>query len=208
MKRKNKAVVFDLYGTLIHIRNDSKAFVRLFKELGSENIHGAKRAKTIAFRENPANLRELARLINPNHSVDIKAFEDEISEEIKRAELYPKSIQVLERLRREGYSTGLISNLLIPYHLPFFELGLDKLMDHWVFSFEAGLKKPDPQIYRLMLDKLKMDPGRVWMIGDNPYCDVQGPISAGMKGILLDRTSSSPTGNVVTSLEGIFQFLE
>lgn len=208
MKRKAKAVVFDLYGTLIHIRNDTKAFLRLFNELGSESIQGARNAKRIAFTQNPSSLSELAKLINPNHSVDIKAYEEEISGELDRASLYPETLKVLEKLKREGFPTGLISNLSFPYQRPLFDLGLADLIDQIIFSCEVGLKKPDPEIYKRMLEKLGLGPSKVLMIGDSIYCDVQGPKSVGMDAVLLDRSGTSRSVDAVSSLEGIFQFFE
>ena len=206
MRRKTKAVVFDLYGTLIRIRNDKKAFQRLFRELACERIHGTKNARKIAFTRDATTLSELAHIINPNHAVDVKKYEIEICEELKRAECFPETIKVLERLKEEEFPTGLISNLCIPYQIPFFSLGLSDLIDHHIFSYEIGLEKPDPEIYLKMLEKLGLDAKQVWMIGDSHHCDVKGPQSVGMNAILLDRALT--TAGSVSSLEGIFQFLD
>lgn len=207
MKRKTKGVVFDLYGTLIHIRNDTKAFVRMFKELGSETIQGTRKAKEIAFTQNFPDLYALARTINPNHSVDIRSYEVEIAAELERAEPFPETLKVLERLRRKGIPTGIISNLPIPYQKPVFDLGLADIIDHLVFSFEVGLKKPDPEVYLLMLKRMGLLPHNTLMIGDNIYCDVQGPKSVGMNAVLLDRNDKSQSADSVNSLESIFQLI-
>jgi len=206
--RRTRAVVFDLYGTLIRIRDDRKAFARLFKELGSESIQGADRAKRMAFTRNPPDLAALARLISPGHSVDVKAYEAEIMGELDRAECFPETLEVLGRLRREGLMCGLISNLSIPYQRPYYDLGISRLIDHAIFSCEIGLKKPDPRIYEAMLKRLGLRPFEAWMIGDNPYCDVRGPQDAGMNAMLLDRDGSFPGMRSVASLDGIFQLLD
>jgi HAD superfamily hydrolase (TIGR01509 family) len=208
MRRKPKAIIFDLYGTLIHIRNDTKAFMRFFNELACEPIHGARRAKRIAFTNSAPTLAELAKLINPHDSLDIKAYEEEISGELERAELYPKARNTLERLRQEGIKRGLISNILSPYISPFFDLGLDQLMDDYIFSCDIGIQKPDPEIYRRMLRKLGLDPDEVWMVGDNPYCDVAVPRSIGMNALLIDRGNTIPAREVISSLDSIFHLLK
>jgi HAD superfamily hydrolase (TIGR01549 family) len=208
MKRKAKAVVFDLYSTLIRIRDDGKAFSRLFKELGTESIRTQDEIRKMAFTTNPASISELARIINPNHSVDILSYEDEINSELKRAECFPETMEVLERLRKEGFPIGLISDLPIPYQRPFYDLGLSDMIDEAIFSCEVGVKKPDPRIYRGMLERLAMEAGDVWMVGDNPLCDVQGPKGVGMRAILLDRHGSHPGMISIPSLAGIFRFLD
>ena len=207
MRRKTKAVVFDLYGTLIHIRNDKKAFMRLLSELGGNTKEGAALAKRVAFTRYFPDLKKMAKKINPNHKVDLPAYEQEISGELKRAECFAESLEVLAALRKKKIALGLISNILIPYHKPFFELGLQKLFDEYIFSCEAGITKPDPQIYKMMLEKLGFGASEVLMIGDNPYCDVAGPKSIGMNAVLLDRSTQTNSREVIRSLDGVYRIL-
>ena len=59
--------------------------------------------------------------------------------------------------------------------------GLLPLFDHWSFSDEVGVYKPDPEIFRHALAGLgSPDPARVAHIGDRTRTDVAGALGMGM----------------------------
>jgi putative hydrolase of the HAD superfamily len=49
------------------------------------------------------------------------------------------------------------------------------------FSDECGVRKPDPEIFRLTLARLGVDPGDAVHVGDDPVLDVEGGRDAGMR---------------------------
>ena len=53
-----------------------------------------------------------------------------------------------------------------------------------IFSCEAGLRKPEPAIYRLILEKAGLPPASCVFVDDLPD-NVDGAVNAGMKGILF-----------------------
>jgi len=207
MRKRIRAVVFDLYETLIHIRDDKKTFKRMLDELGGNTKDGYSHAWRTAFTRYFPSLEKLAITINPAHQADITAFKKEISDEVGRAECFAETLEVLAHLRRKKIALGIISDAMIPYHRPFFDLGLRRLFDEYIFSCEAGLIKPDPDIYLMMLEKLGLDPSEVLMVGDNPIADVAGPKSVGMSALLLDRNARSDSAETIRSLDGIYPFI-
>lgn len=204
-KRKIRAVVFDLYGTLIFIRNDRRAFVRFLDELGADTKEGCAQARRIAFTNYFSDVKKLASRINPEHDIDVVKHEIEIISELRRAECFSDTLDVLAHLKKKRIATGLISNVLIPYHRPFFDLGLRKLFDEYIFSCEVGLTKPDPEIYKMMLEKLGIDAHEVLMVGDSKNCDVDSPKAIGMQAKLIDRSGKSIDSMV--SLHGVFPLI-
>ena len=52
--------------------------------------------------------------------------------------------------------------------------GLDECFDYVVTSEESGSDKPDPRPFQIALDKLKIEPKRIWMIGDSALEDMAG----------------------------------
>jgi HAD superfamily hydrolase (TIGR01549 family) len=207
MKRKVRAVVFDLYSTLIFIRNDKKAFKRLLGELGGNTKEGYDLAKRIAFTKYFSDLSLLAKRINPKNNIDLDSHSREISAELTRVQCFAETVEVLTHLRKKKIALGLISNVQIPYHKPFFDLGLRRLFDEYIFSCEAGITKPDPEIYKLMLEKLGVDASDVLMVGDSSICDVSGPKSVGMNAVLLDRNSNDNSRDAIHSLHGIYPLI-
>ncbi|MGH7932902.1 MAG: HAD family hydrolase [Candidatus Binataceae bacterium] len=61
------------------------------------------------------------------------------------------------------------------------DTGVAHLFEAVIISAEVRLRKPNPRIYRLILEMLKLAPHEVLFVGDTPREDVAGPRSAGMK---------------------------
>ena len=50
----------------------------------------------------------------------------------------------------------------------------------------VGIAKPDPRIFDLALDALKVSPERAIHVGDTPAADVAGALAAGVRPVLID----------------------
>jgi HAD superfamily hydrolase (TIGR01662 family) len=93
----------------------------------------------------------------------------------------------LAELKDRGYQTGLISNVtLLPdlMRADIDALGLAKHLDQTLFSSEVGVRKPDPRIFRVMLERLGVDPGNAVFVGDRVLDDVGGAKGVGMRAVL------------------------
>jgi putative hydrolase of the HAD superfamily len=97
----------------------------------------------------------------------------------------PEVVATVRRLRGQGYLTALLTNNareLAPVWRPL--LPLDELFDLVVDSSEVGMRKPDPRIYRLVLSRLGVEPGRAVLLDDAPG-NVAGATAVGMQAILV-----------------------
>ena len=198
-------VIFDLYSTLIYLQTKTKPYAKLFCELQLKTPRELRRARRIALTEDFDNLGQFVKRINPDIKLDLSSYEVEFEKERVSALLYSESKRVLRKLKNKEIKLGLISNLASPYKQPFFDLELDNYFDEVLFSCEAGLKKPDPLIYKMMASKFKINPSRALMVGDNIFADVNGPKSIGMNVLHLDRKNES--SNSISTLEEIFNYL-
>jgi len=205
MKDRIEAVVFDLYGTLLYLAEESRSYAKLFFSIGLQTPEELSKARRICMTEDFDNLSELVERIKPNLRIDFQIYQDEVEKERASAALYPETKEVLERLRERNIKLGLISNLASPYKKPFFDLGLNAYFDGVLFSCDAGLRKPDPEIYQMMIETIKIDPAYVLMTGDKIHTDVDGPKSAGMKAVHLNRKDKS--ADSIETLREIFQYL-
>ncbi len=197
-------VIFDLFGTLVYLQEEAKPYLKLFTELGLDSQQ-MRRARHIAMTENLAPLDAFVKAIAPHASIDLRTYEEDIGQEIGSARLYPEAMPVLERLGEEGYRIGLISNLATPYKKVFFDLGLHNHIDTYLFSCDEGCKKPDPEIYNLLLWRMYVDASEALMVGDKMHADVLGPRGVGMDAVLLDRSEKDPRS--IHSLDGVFDYL-
>lgn len=57
--------------------------------------------------------------------------------------------------------------------------------DTVILSYEVGVVKPDPAIFRLVCDRLGLQPEEIQFVGDTPSADVEGPRAIGMSAILI-----------------------
>ncbi|MBA2279676.1 MAG: HAD family phosphatase, partial [Acidimicrobiia bacterium] len=97
-------------------------------------------------------------------------------------------IEYLEELRADGYRTALISNNFrdIAFHWKQM-LPLHQLFDLVIDSSAYGIRKPNPAIYRLALDKLGgIQPQRSVYVDDG-LGNVEGARSIGMHGVHVVR---------------------
>jgi putative hydrolase of the HAD superfamily len=72
-------------------------------------------------------------------------------------------------------------------------------VDVLVVSEEAGVSKPEPQIFRIALDALRAQPDDAVMVGDSWDADVVGAQRAGMRAVWFNpqrRLSPDPDRNV------------
>jgi putative hydrolase of the HAD superfamily len=104
-------------------------------------------------------------------------------------ELWEDSLPVVRELGARGVKTALISNCSHATRGIVDRLGIAEAFDEVVLSFEVGLRKPDPAIYRLTLDRVGVEAARAVFVDDQPaYCD--GAMAVGIETFLIDRSGS------------------
>ena len=83
-------------------------------------------------------------------------------------------------LAAAGLQLAVVSNWDAGLHEHVRALGLDRLVDAIVTSAEAGAPKPEPQIWRLALDRLGVPADRAVHVGDSE-ADATGARAAGLR---------------------------
>jgi len=105
--------------------------------------------------------------------------------------LDPEALDVLAELRASR-TLALISNFDHPPHAlrVLRETGLGANFSSVVISGDAGVKKPDPAIFRIALKETNLTPEEVVYVGDTME-DVKGATAAGIRPILIARPDDS-----------------
>lgn len=171
-----EAVIFDFGGVLTS--SPFEAFAR-FETERSLPID-------IIRRTNAANHLENAWAKFERAEVDIDTFDDLFAEESRalgaevrgrdvlpllQGDLRPEMVEALKRIKAQ-FKTGCITN-----NLPANAIGsltgrtlyvaeVMALFDHVIESAKIGLRKPDPRIYRMMAETLKVDPSNCVYLDD------------------------------------------
>ncbi len=102
---------------------------------------------------------------------------------IARFQINQDVVQIARELRTKHYTVGVMSNTIAP-HLAFMRTThLFDLFNPLIFSNEVGVAKPNPQIYTIILNTLKLQPEEVLFI-DDLLENVEGANRVGIHGIL------------------------
>ena len=105
----------------------------------------------------------------------------------KYAVLDPDCHPLLEKLVQR-YSLGIVSNFDHPPYIRRIlrDLDLNKYFSMVVISGDHDFKKPDPRIFHLALEELDIEPGDAIYLGDSEE-DIIGSRYAGIEPILIQR---------------------
>jgi HAD superfamily hydrolase (TIGR01549 family) len=102
----------------------------------------------------------------------------------------PADLAALWRLRAGGWQVGIVTNGMADNQLgKIRNTGLDGLVDGWCISDEVGVRKPNPEIFRLAAQRCGSSLGPDgWMTGDSLVLDVAGGHAAGLRTVWLQET--------------------
>jgi putative hydrolase of the HAD superfamily len=68
--------------------------------------------------------------------------------------------------------------------------GLDRYVADWVISERAGVSKPNPRIFALAAQRMRMRLQDAWIVGDSPEADIGGAAAMGLPSVWLHRGRS------------------
>jgi putative hydrolase of the HAD superfamily len=99
------------------------------------------------------------------------------------------AMDTTRRLRKLGYKLGLISDCGPPTPDLWAKTPLADCFDATTFSCVAGLKKPDPRIYMTTCAALDVKPADCLYVGDGGSRELTGAEAVGMRALMI-RTPS------------------
>jgi putative hydrolase of the HAD superfamily len=102
--------------------------------------------------------------------------------------MFPDARITLEKLKSQGIRMALITNGTSEKQ----RSKIDRFCLSGFFEFcliegEVGFGKPDVRVFEIALEKLGLDAGNVWMVGDNLTWDIEAPQKLGIYSIWNDH---------------------
>jgi HAD superfamily hydrolase (TIGR01509 family) len=188
------AVTIDAYGTLVTLRDPTRALDRALRardvERTREEVAAAFAVEARYYRDRShegADEASLALLRRDCAAVFLAALHADLDpEEFARPyvealefEPMPGAVAAVLELERLGLRLAVVSNWDVALHGYLEQLGLAGRFAAIVTSAEAGASKPDPRIFELALKRLRVRPERALHIGDSE-ADEEGARAAGM----------------------------
>jgi len=224
-----RAILFDLYGTLIHISTDehrpelwstvSRFLAYRGLSIAGPNLHDL-------YFETVEKDLEASDEIYPDVDVlDIyrrilsaagyegpERFFEEVAQlfralSIHEFGVFDDTLPVLTALR-DRYKLGLVSDAQWVFTKAELEMtGLVPFFDVIVVSSNYGYRKPDPSLFNHALATLAIYPAEAVYVGDTIERDICGAQRAGVLPILLNRGRQSPQASGRCEPEATFDTL-
>jgi HAD superfamily hydrolase (TIGR01509 family) len=179
-----KWLVFDLGGVLAEYVGTSRilAWMRGPVEPGELYRQWLFSPAVRAFESGKIGLNAFAEDIIRELDLDIGL--DEILREFPHfvTGYFPGAEELLRALSGQ-YGLAMLSNTNAPQWSALCGLsGLDRLLDRIFLSFQMGLLKPDPEVYRHVVGKLGCAPEEIVFFDDNAH-NVQGAKECGIRAV-------------------------
>jgi putative hydrolase of the HAD superfamily len=206
-----RAVLLDALGTLVELE---PPWMHLAEALGrepDEHLAGAVRAEMDYYRDHSHEGRDaesLTELRRRCSAVLSRELGEEVSVETMMAAIrfraFPDAAPALAELRWLGLRLVCVSNWDVSLPEVLERCGLGGALDGVVTSAAAGVRKPDPAIFRPALELAGCPPADALYVGDTPAEDLAAASAAGIPALLIDRAGGGDIG----SLEAIRHHLQ
>lgn len=217
-----KAVLFDLFDTLLLIRRTNDFYSPALKRMHHFlNQNGVKvpfdafeqtyiqtrdelYAQTEASLEEPHfNIRVSLTLKRLGYNYDVssdivKAATGEFCDEfMKFVSIDKEALSVLQGLHQQ-YRLGVISNFAVPECVDKLmkRHGLEGLFEVVLVSGAVNRRKPSPDIFRKSLQIMRITAADAVFVGDTLDSDIDGAKSVGLKAVYIQRRIEKTEGHM------------
>lgn len=113
---------------------------------------------------------------------------------------YNDAAPTLRALHERGVRTGVVSNIARDLRAIFARHGLAGAVDVYALSYERGVTKPEPQLFRWACAELGIAPESTLMVGDDPVTD-GGAAAAGLQVYVLPHDGAGESRGLHNVLE-------
>ena len=197
-----RAVIFDLWNTIAVWPEDLWAETR---PQVAEHLGLTQQEFESRWYGELAHMREMGPMsdvlalfdLTPDDAERVTALRREVTR--KGLVPVPGAVETIAALRERGLKTGLITVCSEDVVSLWEETDFHGLFDAEVFSAAVGLRKPDPEIYRIALEKLGVEAEDAMFVGDGANDELGGAERVGMTAVGVE----SPTGELPDDWGGL-----
>ncbi len=187
-----KAVIFDMFETLVtlftgrtyfseNIAADLKQPIEAFRKCWHETEKDRTLGKYSMAEGLAITLKNLGAYSEENVKLICQKRREALGDTFN--DIPEESLWLLKTLREKGIKTGLITNTFSDEREMILASPLYPLFDAAMISYEQGLSKPDPEIYRRAMKALKVKAEECLYVGDGGSHELTGARELGMKAV-------------------------
>lgn len=187
-----RAVIFDMYETLItHYRTPLYFSAEMAADAGipPDRFRALWRATEAARSTGKMTLEAALEMIlretgcySDTLLAALAAKRVAVKEDCFR-HLHPEIVPMLSRLKEKGILIGLISNCFSEEAAVIRQSSLFPWFDAVCLSWEQGIQKPDPKIFRRCVDALGLGAAECLYVGDGGSYELEAAEALGMKAV-------------------------
>ena len=220
-----KAIFFDLDDTIVSLsQNVEKIWKKVSEDFvvreapgfsADKLLHEINRTRNWYWSDPERHKKGRLNLLQARRDIVKKAlnvfqyYNDEKSNELadrysslheESLNVFPEAIETLENLSNSKIRMALITNGSSKLQrAKINKFGLEKYFEKIFVEEEVGVGKPDIRVFQIALEKLRLSPEDVWMVGDNLVWDIEAPQKIGIFSIWNDYNGEglSPESNIV-----------
>ncbi len=188
-----KAVIFDLDNTILDRTSTFSNFTNSLLKTYFDHLDSTKELfdriiylDQDGYKDKSELFSELIEELPWKAKPQITELLDFYSMEYVKSAVLRKQAREVVIHSRKKYKTGLITNgkTSIQYG-KIDQLGIRNDFDLIIVSEEVGIKKPDPRIFEMAINKLELRPEECIYIGDHPINDIDGAARIGMETVWI-----------------------
>ncbi len=211
-----KAVIFDLWGTLVEngVNPSPSKQVRYFLRTRVQFSEFITTFEDTFMTKDYDSLQKAFEAVVNDFNLKVPSFvyDKMIGMWNKNAilsKMYEDVEPGIKALKEKGIKVILLANTdKFSYEQVSSKFNFNELFDAQYISYQTGLLKVNPDSYKQILKDLKLKANEVLMVGDSVDSDMKSAEAAGIKGILMDRRQTRVEyENNIKSLEELEPFL-
>lgn len=228
---KYKAVIFDLFGTLVDnfttseymkvldemsqiLDTPADKFSRLWRDSFYMRTNGTHRThqESIRYICNELGIKITDAQVE-------KAADLRLAYTIRSLKPRKDAISVIEKIKAMGYKVGLVSDCSPETPEAWPQTPFKGIFNVTIFSCDVNVKKPDPRIYLLACERLGVKPEDCLYVGDGSSHELTGAKAVGMHPVqIIDPNETVDThfvdreknweGSRISYLKEVFFYLD
>lgn len=175
---KIKNIIFDFGGVLLDI--DINKTIEAFEKLGingltTNDIYPNPKDCFIELEKGTMSTKDFFDYLLENYPTDKPVSQKDLYE-AWAALLLPykeENVALIKRLKAQNYNIYLLSNTNYPHRIRFlnnftrqFGYDMESLFDKCYYSDDLGMRKPDSQIYKHVIEDAGIDPCETMFVDD------------------------------------------
>ena len=201
-------IIFDIGDVLI--RDNFKKFLKSDPDIPNELVDTIKSLWFIAKDDvdDTMDLETYREIVNKRMGVEFSKYIPKLFQYgIDAVEVLDYTIPMIQDLKDKGYKVYYLSNWSAWTHDLLQEAGkfdFLKYMDGGVFSYDVGYRKPDPEIYQILLNRYKINPEEAVFFDDRKE-NIEAANKMGIHGILFDKHDSAIVYNTLEQFHILYK---